>query len=171
MLTGLLTWGGEKKKVHVERCGFFSRKLDCWPHWTAVFFCYYLPTLLRKLKKNAKTCHLEVCLLNLFVRLGGLLKNGVLYHFRKKKRIRTQWYKESLEKLSFSMFFCQIKISLSLFSHFFDSPFFKKLSPEREWFVWQSWKSLKIRFRPWAFQSCINERKVGLGWWLLLCQR
>ena len=34
--------------------------------------------------------------------------------------------------------------------------------PEREWFVWQSWKSLRIRFRPWAFQSCKQQKTSKL---------
>ena len=46
------TLSGWKKKVHVEEHSFFLRKLDPWPHQTALFFYLILRTLLHK--KNKK---------------------------------------------------------------------------------------------------------------------
>ena len=40
-----------KKKVNIEDRSFFSRKLDHWPHWLAVFFCLIIVTLLQNKNK------------------------------------------------------------------------------------------------------------------------
>ena len=68
------------------------------------------------------------------------------------------------------MFFSQIKKQFSLFLVNFDLLFFKQQLPEREWFVWQSWKFPRIWFRVWAFQSFINARQVGFGMCVIILQ-